>query len=44
MYNEVNGIMLMWFNKFIIDIMDLGDSVYFVFGKVRLCKVEEKKK
>lgn len=40
----VNNIIFMCLNKFIIDIMDLGEGVYFVFGKVWLCKVEEKKK
>lgn len=43
-HNEVNGITPMRLNKPITDIMDLGDSAHPASGKVRLRKVEEKKK
>ena len=43
-HNEANGITPMRLNKPITDIMDLGDSAHPASGKVRLRKVEEKKK
>lgn len=43
-HNEANGITPMRLNKPITDIMDLGDSAHPASGKVRLHKVEEKKK
>lgn len=43
-HNEENGITPMRLNKPITDIMDLGDSAHPASGKVRLRKVEEKKK
>ncbi|MCZ8528092.1 excinuclease ABC subunit UvrB [Alteromonas sp. PRIM-21] len=43
-HNEANGITPMRLNKPITDIMDLGDSAHPALGKVRLRKVEEKKK
>ena len=43
-HNEANGITPMRLNKPITDIMDLGDSAHPASGKVKLRKVEEKKK
>ena len=43
-HNEANNITPMRLNKPITDIMDLGDSAHPASGKVRLRKVEEKKK
>ena len=43
-HNDANGITPMRLNKPITDIMDLGDSAHPASGKVRLRKVEEKKK
>ena len=43
-HNEENGITPMRLNKPITDIMDLGDSAHPASGKVKLRKVEEKKK
>ena len=43
-HNEANGITPMRLNKPITDIMDLGESAHPASGKVRLRKVEEKKK
>ncbi|WP_334018779.1 excinuclease ABC subunit UvrB [Alteromonas sp. S015] len=43
-HNEANGITPMRLNKPITDIMDLGDNAHPASGKVRLRKVEEKKK
>lgn len=43
-HNEANGITPMRLNKPITDTMDLGDSAHPASGKVRLRKVEEKKK
>ncbi|PRO68125.1 excinuclease ABC subunit UvrB [Alteromonas gracilis] len=43
-YNKANNITPMRLNKPITDIMDLGESAHPASGKVRLRKVEEKKK
>ena len=43
-YNTENNITPMRLNKPITDIMDLGDGAHPASGKVRLRKVEEKKK
>lgn len=43
-HNKVNNITPMRLNKAITDIMDLGESAHPASGKVRLRKVEEKKK
>ena len=43
-YNKVNNITPMRLNKPITDIMDLGEGAHPASGKVRLRKVEEKKK
>jgi excinuclease ABC subunit B len=43
-HNKANNITPMRLNKAITDIMDLGESAHPASGKVRLRKVEEKKK